>query len=200
MARLIVKSNGFQDQVIELHLGVNRFGRGPDNDFQIEHPTISARHCEISVDHDELKVTDCDSTNGTYIAGRQIKEGRLRAGQTLCLGEVELWVETTEVKIAIPKIEAPSTPSFVVREDGSMVCPRHAPAQMTHRCTHCGEILCEHCIHRLRRRGGKPLMLCPLCSHPCESIVGEKKKKHRLLGFLQKTVKLPFSHKRPEGE
>ena len=47
MARLIIQSKGFKDQVIELKLGVNRFGRTQGNDFQIEHPTISSRHCEI---------------------------------------------------------------------------------------------------------------------------------------------------------
>lgn len=43
MARLLIMSDGFGKQVIELHLGVNRFGPGKDNDFQIEHATISAR-------------------------------------------------------------------------------------------------------------------------------------------------------------
>ena len=47
MARLLIRSDGFHNQVIELKLGVNRVGRSPANDFQIEHPTISARHCEI---------------------------------------------------------------------------------------------------------------------------------------------------------
>ena len=33
MARLVGQSDGVRDRVIELHLGVNRFGRSPDNDF-----------------------------------------------------------------------------------------------------------------------------------------------------------------------
>ena len=49
-------------------------------------------------------------------------------------------------------------------------------------------------MHRLRRRGGKVLKLCPLCSHTCAPLAGEGKKKKTLLGFLHKTVKLPFLH------
>jgi hypothetical protein len=200
MARLIVKSNGFQNQVVELHLGVNRLGRSSDNDFQIEHPTISALHCEIALADGQLKVRDCDSTNGTFLSGQQIKEGILYVGQTLCLGDVELLVESTDITIAIPKIEVPCAAPPVVLVDGSMVCPRHSKARVTHRCTHCREILCDHCVHRLRRRGGKLLKLCPLCSHKCELIGGEKKQRNKLLGFLQKTVKLPFTHRRPEAD
>ena len=72
-------------------------------------------------------------------------------------------------------------------------CARHKHARATHQCTHCQEILCDSCVHWLRRRGGKILKLCPLCSHLCERIGGEKKpKKKTLLGFLHKTIKLPF--------
>ena len=200
MARLIVKSNGFNNQVVELHLGVNRLGRSLENDFQIEHPTISARHCEISVVDGALKVRDCGSTNGTFLAGQQISEATLCPGQTLCLGDVELFVETTDVTIAIPKIEFIPPAPPVVLNDGSLICPRHLQARVTHRCTHCKEILCADCVHRLRRRGGKLLELCPLCSHKCEPIGGEKKKRNRLLGFLQKTVKMPFARRHADTE
>ncbi len=45
MARLIIKSAEFADRVIELNLGINRLGRSPESDVQIEHPTVSGRHC-----------------------------------------------------------------------------------------------------------------------------------------------------------
>jgi len=47
MASLVLKSAGFDGRVIELNLGVNRFGRSPKSDVQIEHPTVSANHCEV---------------------------------------------------------------------------------------------------------------------------------------------------------
>ena len=52
--------------------------------------------------------------------------------------------------------------------------------------------MCETCVSKLRRRGGKVLKLCPLCSHQVELIGGEKKKKRGFLDLLQKTIKLPL--------
>ena len=95
MARLLVKSEGFNNQVIDLKLGVNRVGRSPDNDFQIEHPTVSSIHCELTIVNDELVVHDCDSTNGTFVAGDPVKVARLSAGQSFCMGDIELLVEST---------------------------------------------------------------------------------------------------------
>jgi len=192
MAKLIIKSQGFNNQVINLNLGVNRVGRSPGNDVVIEQATISSKHCEIALGDGEVTVRDCGSTNGTYINDNPVMEAKLGAGQILRLGDVDFLVESTDVTIAIPKFEVVRPAPPVVLTDGSLMCPRHKNARATHQCTHCREVLCDDCVHRLRRRGGKLLKLCPLCSHACEAIGGEKKRKKSFLGFLQRTVKLPF--------
>jgi len=195
MARLVGRCEAIRDQVMELHLGVNRFGRSPENDFQIQHASVSAMHCEVILAGDEVLVRDCDSTNGTFVGGEQVTQTTLRAGQTLCLGDVELFVESTDVTIAIPKFEPPPRPAPpVILADGSLLCPQHPKAQVTHQCTYCREVMCDACVHRLRRRGGKILKLCHVCSHKVEPLGGEPKKKKSLLGFLHKTVKLPLLH------
>ena len=198
MARLIIKSAEIANRVIELNLGVNRLGRDPENDFPIEHPTVSASHCEIVLSNEGVIVRDCASSNGTFVSGERIEEAKLSAGQTVHLGEVELLVETTEVTIAIPKFDVPRPAPPVVMSDGSLICPRHPRARATHQCTHCKEVLCDACVRRLQRRGGKLLKFCPLCSHPCEPIGGEKRKKKSLLGIFRKTVKLPFFNRPKE--
>jgi hypothetical protein len=192
MARLIVKSEGFGNQVVELKLGITRLGRSPKNDFQIEHPTVSAQHCELTLEGNEIVIHDLESTNGTFVAGDPVKEARVGVGQTFCLGDVEFLVESTEVTVAIPRFEVERAAPPVVLSDGSSLCPRHPTAQVTHQCTYCMETLCDGCVTRLRRRGGKLLKLCPLCSHKVELIGGAKPKKKSILGFLHKTVKLPF--------
>lgn len=194
MAKLLIKSEGFGNQVIDLKLGLNRLGRSPANDFQIEHPTISGQHCEIVLNGDALTVRDCDSTNGTFVDGEPIHESALGIGQSLQLGDVELLVESTDSPVAIPKFDMARPAPPVVLSDGGIVCPRHRHFRVSYQCTHCHEVMCEECVHRLRRRGGKVLKLCPLCSHKCEPIGGEKRKKKSFLGFLQQTVKLPFIH------
>jgi pSer/pThr/pTyr-binding forkhead associated (FHA) protein len=192
MANLLITSPGFNNQVINLNLGVNRFGRAPGNDFVIEHATISAKHCEIALGNGEVTVRDSGSTNGTYINGQPVMQAKLAAGQILRLGDVDFLVESTDVTIAIPKFDTPRPAPPVVLTDGTLVCPRHKHARATHQCTHCREVLCDECVHRLRRAGGKLLKLCPLCSHACEPIGGLKKRKKSFLGFLSRTVKLPF--------
>jgi pSer/pThr/pTyr-binding forkhead associated (FHA) protein len=199
MAKLIIKSEGFRNQIFELKLGVNRLGRSPGNDFQIDHPTISAVHCEIDLQESGLVVRDCNSTNGTYVGERPVSKASLWAGQVLRLGDIELLVESTEVRISIPKFEVPQPAPPVVQKDGSMLCPRHSkPAPVTYQCTNCRQVMCDECVHRIRRRGGKLLKLCPECSHTCEPLIKPPKKKRSLVGFLSKTVKLPFLRVRKE--
>ena len=194
MARLVVKGAEHESQVIELHLGANRLGRSSGNHFQVEHATVSATHCEIVLAEQGVTVRDCASTNGTFVDGERIEAATLSMGQILRLGDVELLVETTDAIIAIPQFEVPRPAPPVVLPDGSLICPRHPKAHVTHQCTHCREVMCDACVHRLRRRGGKLMKLCPLCSHACVPIGGEKKRKKSFLGLWRKTVKLPFLH------
>src|SRR5215831_3219509 len=119
MARLVITSKGFRDQVIELKLGVNRFGRTQGNDVQIEHPTVSSHHCEVVLGEKGIFVRDCGSTNGTFIGDQPVADTPLVSGQTLRLGDVQLFVENTEVTVSIPKFELPVPAPPVVLTDGS---------------------------------------------------------------------------------
>jgi pSer/pThr/pTyr-binding forkhead associated (FHA) protein len=193
MARLECKTAGFEERIVELKLGISRLGRAPDNDVQLEHPTVSGNHCEIQVGCGQVSVRDCGSTNGTFLDGTPIQDAILLPGQTLCLGDVELLVADTEVPISIPRFELPTAAQPVVLSNGSVVCRRHRFNLATYQCMHCHELLCEECIHRLRRREGKLLCLCPLCSYPVEVIGGEKKKKKSLFSRLRETAKIFFS-------
>ena len=193
MARLLIKTAGMEEQVLELRPGINRVGRSPDSDFVINHTTVSSNHAEIILSADGVILRDCHSTNGTCVNGDPVKEVRLLQGQMVTLGDVELFVESTEAHVVIPEYERPRPKPPVVQADGGMICPRHSGAQAKYKCTHCSEIMCSDCVHVLRRKGGNPLFLCPLCSHKCEpiQIIGEKKKRS-FVEFLQDTVKLKF--------
>ena len=107
MATLLIRSEGFEGRVLNLKLGTNRLGSSPENDFQIEHPTVSAVHCEIELAGDTVIVRDCDSTNGTFVDGEPIVAAELSEGRSLRLGEVELTTESTEVAISIPRFRVP---------------------------------------------------------------------------------------------
>src|SRR5215471_1473148 len=121
MAKLLITSGGFSNRVVELRLGLNRFGRNEGNDVQIEHATISARHCEIVLSADGLTVRDCGSTNGTFLGDEPVQQARLAAGQILRLGDVEMLVESTDVTIAIPHFEMSRPAPPIVLTDGGLV-------------------------------------------------------------------------------
>jgi pSer/pThr/pTyr-binding forkhead associated (FHA) protein len=195
MARLLIKTAGLENQALELRPGINRVGRSPDSDFIINHTTVSTNHCEIILSADGVILRDCHSTNGSFVNGDPIKEVRLLPGQTVTLGDVELFVESTEANVVIPEYERPRPKPPVVLPDGAMLCPKHHHSPAKYKCTHCSEIMCGECVHVLRRKGGNPLFLCPLCSHKCELIQIEVvKKKRSFVDFLQDTVKLRFKN------
>jgi hypothetical protein len=194
MARLLIKMQGLENRTFELRFGVNRVGRDPGCDVPIDHPTVSTNHCELELSGAGVKLRDCGSTNGTFVNGDHIKESWLFPGQTVHLGDVELFVESTEVNVAIPKFERERPKPPMVLEGGVMLCPRHPQMHATYKCTHCREVMCESCVHIMQRKGGAPLFLCTLCSHKCEpiEIVRPPKKKKAFIGFLRDTVKLKF--------
>jgi len=198
MARLLQRHGVGEPEVLELNLGVNLFGRDPKNHFAVDHPTVSSRHCELILTADGVLLRDLDSTNGTFINGALVKQAVLQAGQRLRLGDVEFEVEAIDVHIAIPEIERPIPAPPVVLPDGAMLCQRHPGAKVTHRCTHCHSVLCDSCVTRLRRKGGKTLKLCKLCSHPVELLPSEKPKKKSFLSKLTSTIKLPFLRSKKE--
>jgi len=67
-----------------------RIGKAPDNDVVLDHPTVSRNHLTVRRQGDTFTVQDLGSTNGTFIDGAQIKEGFLRAGALLEVGDVQL--------------------------------------------------------------------------------------------------------------
>jgi hypothetical protein len=204
MARLLIKTEGLPNRTLELRMGANRIGRTKeDNDFAIPHKTISSLHCEVVVTNDGIYLRDCESTNGSFLNGEPVKEPVwLLPGHEIRLGDVELCVESTEVNIFIPEYDRSAPPKVappVALPDGTLCCPRHPETAAVFRCTFCGEVMCQNCIHIMKRQGGAPLFLCKLCSHKCERITVTKTvKKRGLMDILQDTVKLKFGHSKDQ--
>lgn len=195
MATLQIQTDGFNRALIDLRLGVNRVGRSPDMDFPITHATVSGCHCELILRENGVTVRDLDSTNGTFLDDQRVQEAELSVGQILRLGDVELLVENLDATVAIPKYirtDLPAPP--VVLTDGQIVCPRHRLAQVTYQCTACKEVMCDACVHQIRRKGGKKvLLLCPLCSGAVEPMGGTRKEvKKSLFTRVSETVRLKF--------
>ena len=93
MPRLVVLSEGLTGRSHELKAETTSVGRVEDNVFQIPDPSVSSHHCEILLKGGEVVIRDLNSTNGTFINGKQITEAPLKPSQILRLGQVEVRLE-----------------------------------------------------------------------------------------------------------
>lgn len=199
MARLLIITEGLGKQALELRLGLNHVGRHPKCELHLDHSTVSSHHAELSLSADGVHLRDCGSTNGTFLDGQPVTEAWLAPGQQLRFGDVELSVESTDASIAIPHIEVEAPQPVVLERDGKFYCVRHPERQVTFKCTHCSETMCNACIHVVKIQGGQPHYLCRVCHQKAERIVvARPKEKKGFLDFLQETVGLKFGHPRDE--
>jgi len=70
-------------------------GRGPGTDIVVADDTVSKLHARLSYDRDadRVRVTDLNSSNGTYLNGARVNEGAAASGARLRLGTLEYAVE-----------------------------------------------------------------------------------------------------------
>jgi len=93
--RLLVNPGTPQAWEIPLKAGTNRIGRGEQNDFQVNHPSVSGSHCEITVSSAGVLLKDLGSTNGTFVNRAPVREVLLQSGQALQLGAVNMVFEAS---------------------------------------------------------------------------------------------------------
>ena len=72
-------------------------GRADECDVQLSDRWVSRRHCEISVDGDQVWICDLGSMHGTYVNDQPVVRRLLRAGDTIRLGLTQFSVERKSV-------------------------------------------------------------------------------------------------------
>ena len=70
---------------------IRTVGRATGADFIVEAPLVSRVHCRLTVAPDgTLEVRDLESTNGTFVNGQRVETARLKSGDRLGVGRIEL--------------------------------------------------------------------------------------------------------------
>jgi pSer/pThr/pTyr-binding forkhead associated (FHA) protein len=71
---------------------VKTVGRAPRADFILDVALVSRLHCRLTAADENVEVVDLSSTNGTFVNDRRIQKARLKTGDRLRVGRVELMV------------------------------------------------------------------------------------------------------------
>lgn len=169
MWRLLMTNGVQQGRALRLRPGVNRIGRGAENDFQIPDPSISGCHCEVIMLGNEVFVRDLNSTNGTCVDNIPVQESAMRSGQVLQAGSIDLHLEEVleqdgGTAIRVPELFSGSTVAPLALPDGSLACVSHPGIRAQYRCAQCQQTLCESCVRVIRRISGDSMAFCSLCS------------------------------------
>ena len=72
-------------------------GRRECCDLCIPLMVVSKRHCQVSIEQDNLNIRDIGSSNGTFINGRRIEESALNPGDRIQIGPVSFAVQINGV-------------------------------------------------------------------------------------------------------
>ena len=88
-------------------------GRASDNHLVIKVPSISSRHCSIrKLPGESFLIEDLDSSNGTFINGKRIKQTILQPGDSLTLANYPL-----DVNIILGLLNGgPLTPGLIYED------------------------------------------------------------------------------------
>ncbi len=80
-------------------------GRNKANDITIDNLAVSDRHARIYKSKDAYVMEDLDSTNGTIVNGRKIKQITLRGGLQVEVGKHTLLIEMAEASKTSPHFD-----------------------------------------------------------------------------------------------
>jgi len=76
-------------------------GKSPACEVRLADPSVSRRHVAIDVAGQWLRLTDLDSTNGTFVNGIAVVDGFLDGGEFLRIGDTTFHVERLESETTI---------------------------------------------------------------------------------------------------
>lgn len=125
--RLLVNPGTPQQWEILLQSGVNRLGRGDDNDFVINHQSISTHHCELHVSDAGVLLKDLGSTNGTFVDRTPVKEFQICNGQHIQFGAVDTVFEATGLPALPDAVNLPGSGARVLVANPGPAAPPPPP-------------------------------------------------------------------------
>lgn len=85
--RLLAVAGPLKDSVFNLETPETTVGRDAVNTFSINDPSVSRRHCVLTLEQDRYIIRDLKSRNGTYVNAVDVPESHLNHGDQLSIGD-----------------------------------------------------------------------------------------------------------------
>lgn len=105
VAHLICKTKPFQGQVFDVSSSPATIGRVRNNDITISEASVSSRHAELRFEHGNWHIYDQNSYNGTYVNKEKCKSCKLKHGDIIGIGRMQLQFEmASQSGISVGKI------------------------------------------------------------------------------------------------
>ena len=118
MASITIKSGSQAGLSLDITEGEMLIGRAEDCEIRVADKAVSGRHCAILNEEGRYWIRDLESTNGTRLNGGLVKESRLKPGDMIMIGSVEMIVEGDDILVddSVPKTppRSASVPTVVM--------------------------------------------------------------------------------------
>jgi len=85
---LVMQATDGRERTFAVRKATTVIGRETTCDVRVPVPTVSQRHCQITLDGSELRLVDLQSERGTYLNGLRVQQARLAHQDTLTIGPV----------------------------------------------------------------------------------------------------------------
>jgi pSer/pThr/pTyr-binding forkhead associated (FHA) protein len=127
-AELVLLKKDGAHKAFPLNNNVIVIGRRHDCDLQIPLPTVSRRHCQITLNEHAMKIQDLGSKAGTFVNNQRIGEdgdATLKAGDQLRIGPIIFVCQIDGKPEKIPGPKKNTAPAKVAKP----AAPKKAPAE-----------------------------------------------------------------------
>ena len=115
---LVMQSTDGVERQFAVRKNQTVIGRETTCDVRIPVPAVSQKHCRLTLDGTALRLTDLDSTNGTFHNGNRVKEAELSAEDKLTIGPVTFIIRVNDDSV-LP--DRDHTEIMIVRQDNGQV-------------------------------------------------------------------------------
>jgi transcriptional regulator with GAF, ATPase, and Fis domain len=105
---LVVVDGPSRGARVHIEGGVARVGSAGGNHLALADTTVSRVHCELRAQSDVIVVKDCGSTNGTFVEGVRLRDGAVKAGTTVRVGNSAFRIEAAGAASFLPVSERTS--------------------------------------------------------------------------------------------